>query len=223
MTDIGKLVLFTGYYSMDGVPGAFLSIDTVERRSMVPGGATPSLMTETISISINVSMDGKSCTTYSFSEGATFDGVTLSIPGRLTLDFVRRYSGGRLASFSGRIGSVNVAGVTYYNQVPLRAFVGDYYDVQTARKVLSITPDLVLLFDFEMFMNSSGALREVHSYDYTPAMFVLKFSDARSMPPNAFTLMLGTAAKNGLACSIQGGGTPRLAVSILPFDRKLNS
>jgi transposase InsO family protein len=37
--------------------------------------------------------------------------------------------------------------------------------------------------------------------------------------PSKFTLMLGTAGKNGLACSIQGGATARLAVSILPFDR----
>jgi hypothetical protein len=50
-------------------------------------------------------------------------------------------------------------------------------------------------------------------------MFVLTFKGDPDLRPNAFTLMLGTAGKNGLACSIQGGGTPRLAVSILPFDR----
>jgi hypothetical protein len=60
-------------------------------------------------------------------------------------------------------------------------------------------------------------------FDYIPAMFVLTFiggsgsSGGFSQAPASFTLMLGTASKNGLACSIQGGGTPRFAVSILPF------
>jgi hypothetical protein len=54
-------------------------------------------------------------------------------------------------------------------------------------------------------------------------MFVLTFSGGSgssagfSSQPGTFTLMLGTASKNGLACSIQGGGTPKFAVSILPF------
>ena len=123
MTDVDKLVAFTGYYSLNVAPGAFLSIDTIEERSTSP-------IQETTIVSINVSMDGKSATTYLFGGGATFDGVTLTIPGKLALKFTREYSAGHLVTFSGTIGGVNVNGETYYNPVPLSAFIGDYYDAQ---------------------------------------------------------------------------------------------
>jgi hypothetical protein len=84
MTDVGKLAAFTGYYSMNAAPGAFLSIDTTEQRSTSP-------ILPTTAIAINVSMNGKSATTYPFGDGATFDGAKLNIPGKLTLDFTREY------------------------------------------------------------------------------------------------------------------------------------
>jgi len=213
VSDVQRLVPFTGYYSMNVAPGAFLSIDTVEERSASPAQPT-SPTKESITISINVSMNGKSATSYSFGDEATFDGVTLKLPGKLALDFSREYRQGHLASFTGKIGEVDVKGESYFNQVPLSAFAGDYYDAQTGKRALSITKDLVLLFDFSIFAGGSGELRQVYSYRYVPAMFVLTFSGDREK----FTLMLGTASKNGLACSIQGGGTPKLAVSIVPFS-----
>jgi hypothetical protein len=210
MTDAGKLAAFTGYYAMNVAPGAFLSIDTTEQRSTSP-------ILPTTAISINVSMDGKSATTYSFGDGATFDGVKLNIPGKLTLDFTREYRNGHLVTFSGAIGGVDVKGETYYNPVPLSAFIGDYYDVQTSKLALSIKSEAEVLFDYSIF-SSPGEPQLVTSYHYVPAMFVLTFSGKSSSQPASFTLMLGTASKNGLACSIQGGGTPRFAVSILPFS-----
>jgi hypothetical protein len=213
---ISKLVPFTGYYSMDGAPAAFLSIDTTEERLVSHGQPTLPIQ-ETINVSISVSMDGKSSTSYAFGDEATFDGVTLNIPGRLTLKFSRQYREGHLASFTGTIGGVSVSGESYFNQVPLSAFIGDYYDVETSRKVLSITESSVL-FDSSIFTNTSGELQRVNRYNYLPAMFVITFSGEPNAEPK-FTLMLGTAGKNGLACSIQGGGTPRLAVSILPLSR----
>jgi len=215
MTDVSKLVPFTGYYSMNLAPGAFLSIDTVEERSMSPIQPISPIQ-KTTNISINVSMDGKSATTYVFGGGATFDGATLNIPGKLTLDFTREYSDGHLVTFSGTIGGVNVNGETYYNPVPLSAFIGDYYDMETSKLALSIRSDAEILFDFSIF-SAPGKLEQVYSYSYVPAMFVLTFSGRSSSEPKSFTLMLGTASKSGLACSIQGGGTPRFAVSILPF------
>ena len=209
MTDVSKLVPFTGYYSMNVAPGAFLSIDTVEERSISP-------IQETTIISINVSMDGKSATTYLFGGGATFDGVTLTIPEKLTLKFTREYGDGHLVTFSGTIGGVKVNGETYYNPVPLSAFIGDYYDAQTSKLALSIKSESEILFDYSIF-SAPGKLQQVNSYSYVPAMFVLTFGGKSSSKPASFTLMLGTAGKSGLACSIQGGGTPRFAVSILPF------
>jgi hypothetical protein len=198
-------------------PAAFLSIDTIEQRSISPG-QPPSPIQAATNISISVSMDGSSVTTYPFGDGATFDGVSLNIPGQLTLEFSREYRDGHLVSFSGTIKGVDVRGQTYFNQVPLSAFVGDYYDAQTSRLVLSIKDNLELLFDFSMFSGTSGELQQVHSYGYMPAMFVLTFGSESSSEPRKFTLMLGTVGKNGLACSIQGGATPRLAVSILPYS-----
>jgi hypothetical protein len=210
MTDVGKLTAFTGYYSMNVAPGAFLSIDTTEQRSTSP-------ILPTTAIAINVSMNGKSATTYAFGDGATFDGVKLNIPGKLTLDFTREYKNGHLVTFSGTIGSANVKGETYYNPVPLSAFIGDYYDVETSKLALSIKSESEILFDYSIY-SSPGELQLVTSYHYVPAMFVLTFSGKSSAQPKSFTLMLGTASKSGLACSIQGGGTPRFAVSILPFS-----
>jgi hypothetical protein len=217
MTDVDKLVPFTGYYSMNVAPGAFLSIDTIEERLTPPGQPALSVQAAT-SISISVSMNGSSATTYPFGNGATFDGSTLNIPGQLTLDFTREYSDGHLVSFKGTIQGVDVRGETYFNQVPLSAFVGDYYDVQTSRLVLSIKDSLELLFDFSLFSGVPGELQQVHAYGYLPAMFVLTFSGEPGPEAHKFTLMLGTVGKNGLACSIQGGATPRLAVSILPYS-----
>lgn len=131
--------------------------------------------------------------------------------------FHARGGDGRLVSFTGTIGSTDVNGETYFNQVPLSAFVGDYYDVQTSRQVLSIRDNLTLLFDFSIFSPVPEEPRQVYSYSYVPARFVLTFSGEPGSQPGKFTLMLGTAGKNGLACSIQCGATARLAVSILPF------
>jgi hypothetical protein len=209
MTDVGKLAAFTGYYTMNVAPGAFLSIDTTEQRSTSP-------ILPTTAIAINVSMNGKSATTYPFGDGATFDGAKLNIPGKLSLVFTREYKNGHLATFSGTIGSAKVKGETYYNPVPLSAFIGDYYDVETSKLALSIKSESEILFDYSIF-SSPGELQLVTNYQYVPAMFVLTFSGKSSSQPKSFTLMLGTASKNGLACSIQGGGTPRFAVSILPF------
>jgi hypothetical protein len=217
VTDVSKLVPFTGYYSLNVAPAAFLSIDTIEERSASPG-QPPSPIQAATNISINVSMDGSSVTTYPFSDGATFDGITLNIPGQLTLNFSREYSDGHLVSFTGTIKGVDVRGETYFNQVPLSAFVGEYYDAQTSRLALSIKDNLELLFDFSMSSGAPEELKQVHSYGYMPAMFVLTFGSEPGSEPRRFTLMLGTVGKNGLACSIQGGATPRLAVSILPYS-----
>jgi hypothetical protein len=222
MADVSKLVPFTGYYSMNAAPGAFLSIDTTEDVSVAAG------IQKTTNVTVNVSMDGKSVTPYPFSGGATFDGATLTIPtgklGKLTLHLTRHFSDGHLVKFSGMIGGANVTGASYFNPVPVSAFVGDYYyyDKKTSKifHALSIKGDTEILFDFSVFSTPSGKLQQVNSYSYVPAMFVLSFNNTSSAAPAKFMLMLGTASQFGLACSIQDGDaqpqfTPIMALSIL--------
>jgi hypothetical protein len=223
MADVSKLVPFTGYYAMNAAPGAFLSIDTTETVSVAAG------VQKTTSVTVNVSMDGKSITPYPFGDGATFEGGTLTIPtgklGKLTLHLTRHFSDGHLVNFLGTIGSTKVAGASYFNPVPVSAFVGDYYylDKKTLKTVhvLSIKSDTQILFDFSAFSNPSGQLQQVNSYSYVPAMFVLTFSNiSSSASPAKFMLMLGTAGQFGLACSIQDGDAqpqfaPIMALSIL--------
>lgn len=214
--DISKLVPFTGYYSMNAAPGAFLSIDTTEEYA-VPAG-----IQKTTTIAINFSMTGKApVTSYRFGDGATFDGRTLTIPGKLSLDFTRKYDDGHLAAFSGTIGSKNVSGETSFNPVPLSAFIGDYYDLLTSKKVLTIKSETDIKFDFSALSEPSGELQRLSGYSYVPAMFVLTFDGSQGSQPPKFMLMLGTAGALGLACSIQDGRTPqefksRMSFSILP-------
>ena len=166
-------------------------------------------------------MDGKSATTYLFGGGATFDGVTLTIPEKLILKFTKEYSDGHLVIFREQL-AASASVIDLLQSSSAVAFIGDYYDAQTSKLALSIKSDLEILFDFSIFF-APGELQQVSSFNYIPAMFVLTFSGGSgssggfSAQPGTFTLMLGTASKNGLACSIQGGGTPKFAVSILPF------
>jgi len=216
--DVSKLVPFTGYYSMNAAPGAFLSIDTTDDYVIAAGNQ------KTTTISINVSMNGKSIETYSFADGATFDGRTLKVPGKLSLEFTRQYKDGHLVAFSGTIGSKNVNGETSFNPVPLSAFIGDYYDLLTSTKVLTIKSDTDIQFDFSALSDPSGELQRLSGYSYVPAMFVLSFSGPAGAQPPKFMLMLGTAGALGLACSIQDGRTPqefksRMSFSILPSKK----
>lgn len=212
MAGINQLVPFTGYYSMSIAPGAFLSIDTTD----VPSSTQPIFPVPTSpTITVSVSMDGKTSSTYPFTGSASFDGSTLHIPdGKIKLQLTRNYDDGRLVSFTGTIDSKTVNGSTYYNPVPLSAFVGDYFDADTGKQALSIKSDSSIMFDFSIF-SGGGKLQQVESHTYTPAMFVLAFTGSDG---TKFILMLGTAGKSGLACSIQGGGIPRFAVSILPLS-----
>ena len=204
----GKLELFTGYYAMNSAPGAFLSIDTTETY------VVPAIQQKTTTITINVSLNGQSCATYAFDNGATFDGTTLNIPGVLALSFTRAFANGNLASFAGTIGTTTVTGSTYFNPVPLSAFAGDYYDTATQNLVLSVKKEAGFSFDYTIFSGSGGQLQQVNKFTYVPGMYVLEFADGAQ--PIPFILMLGTNGAHGLACSIQlAGYAPHFAVSIL--------
>jgi hypothetical protein len=198
----GELVPFTGYYSMDVAPGAFLSIDTNWHYS-----SSPLFPLNYDSVEISVSLDGKTSQIHPFDFNTSFDGKTLSIPGVLSLVFTRGYQDGVLTTFSGTIGNVPVTGSTRFNPVPLSAFAGTYIEVDplNLKTVLSVTPESQIKFDF------GTGLQEVGCFTYNPAMYVLMFTGTDQ---NNHVLMLGTAGHSGLACSIQVGSTASFAVTI---------
>ncbi len=196
------LVPFTGYYQMDAAPGAFLSIDTKQST------ANKAVTTD---VTVSISLDGISSTTFTAADSIGFDGKTLTIPNLVALDFTRDYQAGRLVSFAGEITGTGVTGYSYYNEVPLAAFVGNYYDMVTGRLVLSISAGLDIAFDFSIFAGG-GPLQTVTSYQYDPGMFVLGFAGTDG---TAFTVMLGTAAGSGLAANIMAATNQRYACSIL--------
>lgn len=202
--DPSKLVPFTGYYQMNVAPGAFLSIDTTVAVATQPPA-------DSIDVTISLSMDGATATTFTAADGIAFDGTTLTIPNLVNLVFTRDYQAGRLVSFAGQVGGSTVTGSTYYNAVPLAAFVGNYFDVVTGKPVLAIAGPDDIRFDFAIFAGG-GALQPVAGYRYNPGMFVLSFSGADG---SAFTVMLGTAGAGGLAASIMTDTAQRYALSIL--------
>lgn len=206
--DPSKLVPFTGYYQMDMAPGAFLSIDTTEVATIQP-------LADSIDVTISLSLDGTAAKTFTSADGIGFDGTTLTIPDLATLVFTRDYQAGRLVSFAGQVAGSTVTGSTYYNAVPLAAFVGTYFDVTTGKPVLAIAGPHDIRFDFAISAGG-GALSPVAAYRYNPGMFVLSFSGADG---TAFTAMLGTAGAGGLAVSIMTETAQRYALSILPASQ----
>lgn len=211
MSNVDQLASFSGYYSLDIAPGAFLSIDTTETPLATSQISPPPLIP---SVVVSVSLDGKSSAAYPFTGDATFDGVTLTIPeGKIMIKLTRNYDNGKLVSFSGNVNGTIVTGFTYYNPVPLSSFSGEYTNVSTNKTAISITSDRRIYFDFSVFSGGPGTLTPVTDYIYVPGMFVVTFA-GRDQDPTNFTLMFGTDGKSGLACSIQRGTKALFAVTI---------
>ncbi|MFT6501997.1 MAG: hypothetical protein ACJASQ_002122 [Crocinitomicaceae bacterium] len=203
--DSQKLVPYTGFYKI-GTGGAFLSIDTTINRTV--SNSAP----ENAEITFSYSSDGKSTVTYTFDSGCSFDGGVLDVPGVINLTFLRGYSEGTLTTFTGKINGAQVSGSTPFNPVKIKNFVGKYYDFidDIPFLALSITSENDIQFSY-----GTDKMHTVSTYSYNPAMYLLTFE---SIEPNAkkYILMLGTAGKLGLACSVQQGKSATYLISCLP-------
>jgi hypothetical protein len=201
--DASALIPFTGYYSINKAAGAFFSIDTAEVYINFPLTKRIMIRYSYPIITINVSLDGKTFTSYPFDSGASFDGKTLKITGVLQVSLVRGYQGGQLVTLSGTISGNTVSGSTYFNPVELPVFVGTYKEIVTKQPKLTVA-NSSLMFDF------GAGLQNIRAFTYNPAMYVVQFENAGV----TYTLMLGTAAKQGLACFITNGTSNDFAVTI---------
>lgn len=199
---IDSIVPYTGYYSMDAAPGAFLSIDTVETYYQLSRPITVSVSVVTVS----VSMDGSTSQTYKLDQSSSFNNDVLTIPGVLTITLTRGYQDGSLVTFSGIVKGVAVTGSTQFNPITLPTFIGQY-KLTPAKTVLSITASGIA-FDF------GSGLQTIKFYTFTPLMFVLMFNDPNT--GEKYVVMMGTAGGMGLACYIQHGATGAYAVTIPP-------
>jgi hypothetical protein len=64
--------------------------------------------------------------------------------------------------------------------------------------------DLVILFDFSILAAISERPRQVYSYSYVPAMFVLTFSGEPAFKPSKFTLMLRNSREEWIGMQHSG-------------------
>ena len=206
-SDASALVPFTGYYSLNTSPGAFISIDTTQ---VYVSLFNPSWVFNVVNLSI--STDGTSAKSYKFDSTCSFDGTTLSIPSAdLTLTLTRAYSDGVLTTFTGTLGSASVSGNTRFNPVPLSTFLGKYKLPPSNSEVLTLKEDVAMQFNF------GQGLKEVCVFSYVPSMYVLLFPDTADSSKQC-ELMLGTAGSMGLACSIQSKNVNGMALTIPPSE-----
>lgn len=203
-----KIEYYIGYYCLDIASGAFLTIDSNEQYTLLHDSINSSKMVNTIvTNTVSISLDGKNVKSFLFGEDVQFDGKTLVIEKEnLSVDLVRNFQDGKLIELSGIINGTSVKGYTYFNPVPLNVFLGDYKETITPFKpVLSISKDLFLHIDL-----GNNALTTINSFSYNSAMYVVTFSAEEK----EYILMLGTAGKMGLACSIGVNGKSNFVVTI---------
>lgn len=200
---IKALIPFTGYYAMDIAPNAYLGIDTYWAYYSYHRAPKINVKIQVPMVVINLSMDGKTVQSYPFDEHASFDGRTLIISNVIKIDLTRAYQGGQLVGFSGTVNGKSVTGSTFFNPVELPVFVGTYISLITKKPALTVAQSS-LMFDF------GKGMQNIPFFIYNPAMYVVQFKNNQAN----YTLMLGTAPAQGLACFITDGKTNGFAVTI---------
>ncbi|WKW47123.1 hypothetical protein P3875_03430 [Myroides sp. JBRI-B21084] len=191
---IEKLISYNGYYSLDTVPGAFFSIDTKEiclNKQITQKSKKIKLSIVTISFSL----DGKTSQEYKINNHVSFQNNVLTIQNVLQITFAREFENGKLTTIYGEINGSKITGYTYFNPVDLSVFCGNYINTKNNRIDLSITHKNNFI---DVMYRVNDSLVSIPLYTYNTAMYVLQFHNLDI----TYTLMLGTAAKNGLACSV---------------------
>ena len=236
--DIGKLIPFNGYYSLEKGSGSFFTIDTnmvvLEKNNAKP----------IFDLSFIISLDGEKSERAPFT--GTFDGENLKQirtnddQFSMDLKFTRQdNTKGIMASLSGTIAfpnqsPVSITGTTYNNPIDYTIYAGEYYVVTPteivteetfikketkAISVLRIKENYNLLFDFD---KNNGLLEPVTNYCYNLNMYYFSFVKG----DQTYKLIMGTGAGKGLVSnniSINKEKTNSRSLVTIPFPSKTPS
>lgn len=209
-TDTEKLMAFNGYYTLNNVPGAFLSIDT---NMLIKPPKSGQQVKPIFDVSIIISLDGTTSYIFPFTTagGNSFDGTTLTFTeGAFTVNvvFSRENLDGPTAIFTGTITqkkaqnnttkliSATVIGTTYNNIIPMKMYEGTYFD-----KILGYDdPMMEIKPDYELNYKAAGLFKKMNkvaSYVYNMNMYFFSFMQDK----NTIKLIMGTSAQDGLVCN----------------------
>lgn len=198
---VDLLITYTGYYALDGRPGAFVLVDTNLIYAL--DGAT-AIGTNTATITI--AMDDVSSTIYAFDGHCSFDGRTLTVTddGRLIASLNFYKDDNQVSAFSGTIHGDPVTARTPFNPIQLPVFATDYFTIGGQDVMLRIGAD------YSVFCRlNDGILTRIDEYSYNYAMFVIEFTAGGET--NAFEMgtamgfgrVAGNSARAGLLVSIR--------------------
>lgn len=193
---VDLLIPFTGYYPIDGRPGAFLLIDTNMIYTLAAGGRALMVNQATVSIC----MDGKTVDQYAFDKYGTFDGKHLTVKqGGKTVANLRLFKDFLNGNSSGFIGTIDghpVGGTTPFSPIMLPLFAAKYY-TQTTHEP-QYQEQLEIRSDYSVYYRDDSGLSQVKAYVFNYAMFVIEFQATVGKKLQNFTFEMGTTARNGL-------------------------
>jgi hypothetical protein len=207
---VDQLVQFTGFYALEGRPGAFVLIDT----NLIYTRPAPDVMPTMVNqASVSICIDGTSVDEFAFDPCCTFDGrhltVTLDKKVVAKLRLFKDHSDGNSSGLTGTIGGHAVHGTTPFGPIALPVFAGEYFLQQPDG---SYQPQLEIGADYSVSYNSGTGFSPVTAYGFNFAMFVIQFEAIVDKKPKLVTYEMGTTPKNGLVAGNSAGGT--LLVSI---------
>jgi len=199
-----SLVPFTGYYTLDAGPGAFLLVDTNYLYALVDG--TPVI---TYKATITFSLNGTSSAVFDADTCCTFDNGNLTVAyDGITAAQVYLFkdtANGNVSSLTGTVEGTAVTGSTPFNPIEMQVFAAEYFEPVDGgyQGRLTLNPDYSV-----WFREGSGDFVQVTEYFYNYAMFVIGFT--LNGETNTFEMgttsasgrVAGNSAKAGLFVSI---------------------
>jgi hypothetical protein len=193
---VDLLIPFTGYYPIEGRPGAFVLVDTNMLYTLGATGKPGMVNLATVSLC----MDGKTVDEYAFPEFCTFDGRHLTVKhGGRTVAHLRLFKDFLNGNSSGFIGTIDgelVGGTTPFSPIMLPLFAAKYYTQTTHEPQYQVQLDI--RSDYSVYYRDDNGLSQVKSYLFNYAMFVIQFEATVNKTPTKFTFEMGTTAMNGL-------------------------
>lgn len=158
-----QLTDFSGYYSIEKMPGSFISIQAQY------GTLIPNKKYDLTFVMISISIQGVDTEAFYFDPFTmTFDGTVLSIPDKhMTLTLKRNYnpSHGSLTSLTAKIKNSEYQGVNLFNPVPLTVFGGKTMTNPDNGDSLTINNDNKVTYNGQ----------DMDTIIYVPLMYILAF------------------------------------------------